>query len=43
MATELSLDDVSRVIRLVREVCDRWDDPAAAPTDAPAPAEAPPG
>ena len=27
MATELSLDDVSRVIRLVREVCDRWDEP----------------
>lgn len=24
-----SPDDVSRVIRLVREVCDRWDDPAA--------------
>ena len=26
---DLSLDDVSAVIRLVREVCDRWDDPAA--------------
>src|SRR5579872_2190775 len=24
-----SPDDVSRVIRLVREVCDRWDEPAA--------------
>jgi len=24
-----SSDDVSRVIRLVREVCDRWDDPTA--------------
>jgi len=24
-----SPDDVSHVIRLVREVCDRWDDPAA--------------
>src|SRR5688572_9329929 len=27
MPAELSLDDVSAVIRLVREVCDRWDDP----------------
>lgn len=26
---EVSLDEVSGVIRLVREVCDRWDDPAA--------------
>jgi DNA-binding NarL/FixJ family response regulator len=26
---DISPDDVSRVIRLVREVCDRWDDPAA--------------
>jgi DNA-binding CsgD family transcriptional regulator len=26
---EVSLDEVSRVIRLVREVCDRWDDPSA--------------
>src|SRR5690242_14210219 len=26
---EVSLDDVSAVIRLVREVCDLWDDPAA--------------
>ena len=26
---DLSLDDVSAVIRLVREVCDRWDDPSA--------------
>jgi len=26
---DLTLDDVSAVIRLVREVCDRWDDPAA--------------
>jgi DNA-binding CsgD family transcriptional regulator len=26
---DLSLDDVSKVIRLVREVCDRWDDPEA--------------
>jgi DNA-binding CsgD family transcriptional regulator len=25
---DLSLQDVSAVIRLVREVCDRWDDPA---------------
>lgn len=25
---EVSLEDVSSVIRLVREVCDRWDDPA---------------
>src|SRR5215218_6524523 len=29
MAAELTLDDVSGVIRLVREVCDRWDDPRA--------------
>jgi DNA-binding CsgD family transcriptional regulator len=27
MPADLSLDDVSAVIRLVREVCDRWDDP----------------
>ena len=26
---DVSLDDVSRVLRLVREVCDRWDDPHA--------------
>src|SRR5213075_2770159 len=26
---DISLNDVSAVIRLVREVCDRWDDPAA--------------
>jgi DNA-binding CsgD family transcriptional regulator len=26
---EVSLDDVSAVIKLVREVCDRWDDPRA--------------
>jgi DNA-binding CsgD family transcriptional regulator len=26
---DVSLDDVSTVIRLVREVCDRWDDPRA--------------
>lgn len=26
---EVSLNDVSAIIRLVREVCDRWDDPAA--------------
>jgi len=26
---EVSLDEVSAVIRLVREVCDRWDDPPA--------------
>jgi len=26
---DLSMDDVSRVLRLVREVCDRWDDPQA--------------
>ncbi|HEV8292498.1 MAG TPA: LuxR C-terminal-related transcriptional regulator [Tepidisphaeraceae bacterium] len=25
---DLSLDDVSAVVRLVREVCDRWDDPS---------------
>src|SRR5579862_2043791 len=24
---DVSLDDVSKVLRLVREVCDRWDDP----------------
>jgi DNA-binding CsgD family transcriptional regulator len=29
MPADLTLDDVSAVIRLVREVCDRWDDPAA--------------
>ena len=28
MPAELTLQDVSAVIRLVREVCDRWDDPA---------------
>jgi DNA-binding CsgD family transcriptional regulator len=26
---DVSVDDVSRVIRLVREVCDQWDDPLA--------------
>ncbi|HEY3393533.1 MAG TPA: helix-turn-helix transcriptional regulator [Lacipirellulaceae bacterium] len=26
---DISLEDVSNVIRLVREVCDRWDDPRA--------------
>jgi DNA-binding CsgD family transcriptional regulator len=26
---DISLDDVSRVLRLVRGVCDRWDDPQA--------------
>src|SRR6476646_8962493 len=26
---EVSLDEVSAVIRLVREVCDLWDDPTA--------------
>ena len=26
---EVSLDEVSGVIRLVREVCDLWDDPGA--------------
>lgn len=26
---DVSLEDVSRVLRLVREVCDRWDDPKA--------------
>jgi DNA-binding CsgD family transcriptional regulator len=26
-AMEASLDDISRLIRLVHEVCDRWDDP----------------
>src|SRR5262249_21369317 len=26
---DVSLDEVSAVIRLVREVCDLWDDPAA--------------
>src|SRR5579883_2548804 len=26
---DISLNDVSQVIRLVREVCDRWDDPQA--------------
>src|SRR5262245_39603349 len=26
---EVSLDDVSAVIRLVRDVCDLWDDPRA--------------
>ena len=24
---EVSIDDISRVVRLVQEVCDRWDDP----------------
>ena len=24
---EASIDEISRVIRLVQEVCDRWDDP----------------
>src|SRR5688500_10390477 len=27
MIADLTLEDVSAVIRLVREVCDRWDDP----------------
>lgn len=27
MTTDVSLNDISRVIRLVQEVCDRWDDP----------------
>ena len=26
---DLCLDDVSSVVQLVREVCDRWDDPQA--------------
>src|SRR5580765_3300577 len=26
---DVSLEDVSKVLRLVREVCDRWDDPQA--------------
>lgn len=26
---DISLEDVSKVLRLVREVCDRWDDPQA--------------
>lgn len=29
IAEGVSLDDVSRIIRLVHEVCDRWDDPRA--------------
>lgn len=29
MPADLALEDVSAVIRLVREVCDRWDDPCA--------------
>ena len=29
MPADLTLDDISAVIRLVRETCDRWDDPAA--------------
>src|SRR2546422_581194 len=29
MSMDLSLADISAVIRLVREVCDRWDDPSA--------------
>ena len=29
MPAELALGDVSAVVRLVREVCDRWDDPRA--------------
>ena len=28
MPSDMTLDDVSAVIRLVREVCDRWDEPA---------------
>ncbi|HJS06930.1 MAG TPA: hypothetical protein VJ809_04695, partial [Pirellulales bacterium] len=28
-SVDISLEDVSNVIRLVREVCDRWDDPRA--------------
>jgi DNA-binding CsgD family transcriptional regulator len=28
MPADMTLDDVSAVIRLVREVCDRWDEPA---------------
>ena len=29
MPADLTPDDIAAVIRLVREVCDRWDDPAA--------------
>ena len=29
MVADLTLKDISTVIRLVREVCDRWDDPRA--------------
>ena len=29
MSADVTLDDLSAVIRLVREVCDRWDDPSA--------------
>ena len=29
MPHDLSLQDISEVMRLVREVCDRWDDPCA--------------
>ena len=29
MPADLTLDDISAVIRLVRETCDRWDDPGA--------------
>ena len=29
MPAGVTLDDISAVIRLVRETCDRWDDPAA--------------
>ena len=29
MSVDLTLADISGVIRLVREVCDRWDDPSA--------------
>jgi len=29
MPADVTLADISAVIRLVREVCDRWDDPAA--------------
>ena len=29
MHDELSIEDISEVMRLVREVCDRWDDPRA--------------
>lgn len=29
MVADLTLKDISNIIRLVREVCDRWDDPRA--------------